>query len=60
MRRTTTTLAAMLTAPLLALAAQAGPTTATLKSGLEVGQSLQIFNPRHVAGPDKGTNACPI
>jgi protocatechuate 3,4-dioxygenase beta subunit len=31
-----------------------------LKSGLAVGDEVHAWNPLHVAGPDKGTNACPI
>jgi hypothetical protein len=31
-----------------------------LKSGLDKGSILPAYNPRHVAGPDKGTNTCPV
>lgn len=31
-----------------------GPT-----SGLEVGEMVTPFNPQHVTGPNKGSNACP-
>jgi protocatechuate 3,4-dioxygenase beta subunit len=29
-------------------------------SGLRVGDSVEPWNPIHVAGPDRGTNACPV
>lgn len=32
---------------------------APAKSGLEVGETVSAFHPNHVAGPHKGTNACP-
>ena len=34
----------------------AGPLT----SGLQPKESVEPWNPLHVAGPDKGTNACPV
>lgn len=34
--------------------AAAGP-----ESGLKVGDPVTPFNPQHVSGPNKGTNACP-
>jgi hypothetical protein len=33
---------------------------AGLKSGLQPGEEVAAWNPIHVAGPDKGTNACPV
>lgn len=30
-----------------------------VESGLAVGAGTPAFHPQHVAGPDKGTNACP-
>ncbi|MCS7192677.1 MAG: hypothetical protein NZ937_06840 [Armatimonadetes bacterium] len=29
-------------------------------TGLKVGDSVPAYNPIHVAGPDKGTNTCPV
>ncbi|MFA0730777.1 MAG: hypothetical protein LKKZDAJK_001731 [Candidatus Fervidibacter sp.] len=29
-------------------------------TGLKVGDSVPAYNPVHVAGPDKGTNTCPV
>lgn len=34
---------------------QAAPDT-----GLKVGDAVPAYNPVHVAGPDKGTNTCPV
>jgi protocatechuate 3,4-dioxygenase beta subunit len=39
----------------LLLATDAGP-----RSGLQVGAAVPSFEPVHVAGPDRGTQACPI
>jgi protocatechuate 3,4-dioxygenase, beta subunit len=33
---------------------------AELKSGLQRGEEVAAWNPIHVAGPDKGTKACPV
>jgi len=33
---------------------------AGLDSGLKVGEHVPAYNPKHVAGPDKGTTACPV
>lgn len=33
---------------------------AELKSGLQPGEEVAAWNPVHVAGPDKGTRACPV
>lgn len=33
---------------------------AELKSGLQKGEEVAAWNPIHVAGPDKGTRACPV
>ncbi len=41
-------------------AALAVPAIASLAdSGLNVGDAVTPFHPTHIAGPDKGTNACP-
>lgn len=32
----------------------------TLRSGLQVGDDIIPWNPIHVAGPNAGTNACPV
>lgn len=29
-------------------------------TGLKVGDAVPAYNPIHVAGPDKGTNTCPV
>lgn len=29
-------------------------------TGLKVGDGVPAYNPIHVAGPDKGTNTCPV
>jgi hypothetical protein len=34
--------------------------SADVASGLPVGEFVPAWNPIHVAGPDKGTNTCPI
>ncbi len=44
---------------LAAVAALAVPALASLTSGLNVGQQVSAFHPTHVAGPHKGTDACP-
>lgn len=31
-----------------------------IQTGLAVGDAVPGYNPVHVAGPDKGTNACPV
>jgi len=48
------------TAYLVVLLAAGNGWAAELKSGLPVGEFVAAWNPLHVAGPDKGTNACPI
>ncbi|MER3500057.1 MAG: hypothetical protein IMHGJWDQ_002097 [Candidatus Fervidibacter sp.] len=30
------------------------------ETGLKVGDAVPAYNPIHVAGPDKGTNTCPV
>src|SRR5271156_998321 len=30
------------------------------QSGLQKGESVEPWNPIHVAGPDRGTNTCPV
>jgi protocatechuate 3,4-dioxygenase, beta subunit len=49
---------------LLAIAGCLGPaavpTPPTIVSGLQKGDDIESWNPIHVAGPNKGTNACPI
>lgn len=32
----------------------------SLASGPDIGKDCPAFDPRHVSGPDKGTNACPM
>ncbi|MCS7223706.1 MAG: hypothetical protein NZ959_03955 [Armatimonadetes bacterium] len=29
-------------------------------TGLKVGDAVPAYNPIHVAGPDKGTDTCPV
>ena len=29
-------------------------------SGKAVGENLPAYNPQHLAGPDRGTNTCPV
>ena len=41
----------------LALFAQQGQAPDT---GLKVGDPVPAYNPMHGAGPDKGTNTCPV
>jgi protocatechuate 3,4-dioxygenase beta subunit len=41
----------------LLVAQPEGPATV---SGLQVGEAVPSFEPVHVAGPDRGTQACPI
>ncbi|HXG23357.1 MAG TPA: hypothetical protein VNJ09_02285 [Chthonomonadales bacterium] len=43
-----------------AIGAQETKSEDALKSGLDKGSILPAYNPRHVAGPDKGTNTCPV
>ena len=31
-----------------------------VSSGLNVGDMTSAFDPKHIAGPDKGTNTCPV
>jgi len=49
---------------LFLLAGCAGPSSSpvspTLVSGLQKGDDIESWNPIHVAGPNKGTNACPV
>jgi protocatechuate 3,4-dioxygenase beta subunit len=47
--------AVMITAVSALSAVAAAPAT----SGLSVGEMVSAFHPNHVAGPHKGTNACP-
>lgn len=42
------------------IGAQESSSKEALKSGLDKGSILPAYNPRHVAGPDKGTNTCPV
>jgi hypothetical protein len=32
----------------------------TIASGLEIGETVEPWRPIHVAGPDRGTTACPV
>jgi protocatechuate 3,4-dioxygenase beta subunit len=34
--------------------------SARLSSGLQVGEAVPSWEPIHIAGPDKGTRACPV
>ncbi len=43
-----------------ALLALTVPGVAEVKSGLQVGEQVPAYNPKHVAGPDAGTNTCPV
>ncbi|HMS54669.1 MAG TPA: hypothetical protein PKA27_04655 [Fimbriimonadaceae bacterium] len=43
----------------IGVAALAAIAAAPAKSGLNVGETVSAFHPNHVAGPHKGTNACP-
>ena len=47
-------------AMLLAGGTAVGEPTGALQSGLAVGADAPAFDPWHVAGPDKGTHACPM
>jgi protocatechuate 3,4-dioxygenase beta subunit len=38
----------------------AGPAQSSVTSGLQRGEDIHSWNPIHVAGPNKGTNACPV
>jgi hypothetical protein len=38
----------------------AGSVAHPLTSGLQVGEAVPSFQPVHVTGPDRGTQACPI
>jgi protocatechuate 3,4-dioxygenase, beta subunit len=37
-----------------------GPDQPAVISGLQKGDDIESWNPIHVAGPNKGTNACPV
>lgn len=43
----------------LVAAALAAFAFASIKSGLEVGEMVTPFHPKHLSGPDKGTDTCP-
>lgn len=43
----------------LTAAALAAFAFASIKSGLEVGEMVTPFHPKHLSGPDKGTDTCP-
>lgn len=45
---------------MMALALLIEAPSADLKSGLQRGEDVAAWNPIHVAGPDKGTRACPV
>jgi hypothetical protein len=49
----------MTTKLLLALAVFALPLASEPESGIDVGDMVPKFHPRHVSGPLKGTDACP-
>lgn len=40
--------------------AQQGQKEQPPDTGLKVGDFVPAYNPIHVAGPDKGTNTCPV
>ncbi len=40
-------------------AALLGAVVSSPDSGLKVGDAVSAFHPQHVAGPHKGTDACP-
>ncbi len=40
--------------------AQQGQKEQVPDTGLKVGDGVPAYNPIHVAGPDKGTNTCPV
>ncbi|MBW3624437.1 MAG: hypothetical protein KY468_13610 [Armatimonadetes bacterium] len=50
----------ILTALMLPVMAQTARTPEPPQSGKELGRTLPPFHPRHAAGPDKGTTACPV
>jgi protocatechuate 3,4-dioxygenase beta subunit len=50
----------ILTGIALSVVAAVALAAAPLKSGPSVGDKLSAFEPTHVAGPDKGTNTCPV
>lgn len=47
-------------ATLAAIVQQGTTTDRGLKSGLNKGDRLTPFNPRHVTGADRGTETCPV
>lgn len=50
----------VLAALMLPALAQNGAAPEPLKSGKDLGVTLPPFHPRHAAGPDAGTTACPV
>ncbi len=44
----------------LSAAAQQPDAKNALQSGIEKGKLMPAFNPRHVAGSDRGTTDCPV
>jgi hypothetical protein len=44
----------------LGLKALADERDGELKSGVAKGTELAAYNPSHFAGPDRGTNVCPV
>jgi hypothetical protein len=59
MLKIATSLLVALTIPFMDAASACGQTNAPI-SGLKVGDQVEPWNPLHVAGPDKGTNICPV
>jgi len=45
---------------LIGCAGPSGPMQAMVQSGLQKGDDIIPWNPIHVAGPNAGTNACPV
>jgi protocatechuate 3,4-dioxygenase beta subunit len=39
---------------------QKGNTALVIASGIDIGSESPAFSPQHVAGPDKGSHACPM
>lgn len=55
-----TTLLLLFTLQPLLVSPQSKESANGLQSGPSIGENLPAFDPRHVAGPDKGTKACPM
>ncbi|MBI3268632.1 MAG: hypothetical protein HYZ53_06390 [Planctomycetes bacterium] len=44
----------------LAVALAAAAWAEEVQSGKNVGENLPAYDPTHIAGPDKGSNKCPV